>query len=86
MNQYRVTFFKHLLSSERTVWQAIPADKVLLSDRNLHLAVIDARGVHSLIFPCRLLGQAWVSAKTGKVVDIHPTHWRAWQEGNSMID
>ncbi len=63
--------------------QAIPPEQLLLPERDLHLTVIDAKGVHSLIFPCRLLGQAWVNARTGKMVDIHPTHWRAWQEGKS---
>jgi hypothetical protein len=37
--------------------------------------------VSALSFPCRKVGTAWVSEKTGKPVHIRPTHWREWPEG-----
>jgi hypothetical protein len=47
-------------------------------DRDLGLAVFDtAGGAHALVFPCRRLIQHWTQAKTK---DVHPTHWRVWQE------
>lgn len=34
--------------------------------------------VSALSFPCRKVGTAWVSEKTGKPVHVRPTHWREW--------
>jgi hypothetical protein len=64
------------------VWQAIPPEQRVPRDVDLHLAVIDAKETHSLVFPCRRQGYEWVNARTGETVDVHPTHWCAWQEGN----
>lgn len=49
-------------------------------DRDLQLAVIDADGLHALVFPCRRTGGGWINARTGARLDVHPTHWRAWEE------
>ena len=49
-------------------------------DRDLELAVIDADGIHALAFPSRRALGGWIDAKTGRSVDVHPTHWRDWQE------
>ncbi len=40
---------------------------------NLELAVIDADGVHALVFPCRRILRSWVKAETTERVDVHPT-------------
>jgi hypothetical protein len=49
-------------------------------DRNLELAVIDAAGVHALIFPCRRTRDGlWINAGTGKPILLSPTHWRDWE-------
>jgi hypothetical protein len=47
-------------------------------ERDLELSVIDAEGVHALVFPCRLHEHAWLDSRTGRRVDIQPTHWRIW--------
>ncbi len=46
--------------------------------RDLELAVIDAGRVHALVFACRRTIQGWVKSATGKLIHVHPTHWREW--------
>lgn len=48
-------------------------------DQDLQLAVIDDRGPHALVFPCRQIAGGWVKAGTKSWVDVEPTHWRAWE-------
>jgi hypothetical protein len=47
---------------------------------DLEVCVMDYRGIHALVFPCRKHGTQWVDASTKKHVDIQPTHWRNWTE------
>jgi hypothetical protein len=49
-------------------------------DCDLHLGVIEDGEVYALIFPCRRRGSQWADARTGKLLDIDPTHWRAWAD------
>jgi hypothetical protein len=49
-------------------------------DSDLELAVIDYNGTHALVFPCRRVLRGWLNAKTGVSVQVHPTHWRKWDE------
>jgi hypothetical protein len=49
-------------------------------DRDLELAVIDRDGTHALAFPCRRVLGGWMNAGTRQPVEVHPTHWREWQE------
>ncbi len=49
-------------------------------DRDLELAVIDANGVHALVFPCRRIQSGWIKAGTKQPIDLHPTHWREWTQ------
>ena len=53
--------------------------------RDLEFAVIDLRGVHTLVFPCRRILRGWVKAETNERVDVCPTHWRAWKGSNSAL-
>ncbi|MBB3593686.1 hypothetical protein FHX08_004089 [Rhizobium sp. BK529] len=46
---------------------------------DIELAVIDDEGTHALVFPCQRLPGGWANAVTGEMLDIHPTHWRTWQ-------
>ncbi|EJC81062.1 hypothetical protein Rleg4DRAFT_2732 [Rhizobium leguminosarum bv. trifolii WSM2297] len=46
--------------------------------QDIELAVIDDEGVHALVFPCQRMSGAWVDARTGDELDVHPTHWRGW--------
>ena len=56
-------------------WRAIASAPF---GRDLELAVIEASGIHALIFPCRRVLRGWVEAETTAPVDVHPTHWREW--------
>ena len=58
-------------------WQPI-ADAPF--DRELELAVLDRKGAHALIFPCRRTLGGWVNAKSKQRIDVNPTHWREWIE------
>src|ERR1700747_943497 len=63
-------------------WQTIRSAPF---DRDLELAVIDMYGPHTLVFPCRRILRGWVKAATKEQVDVHPTHWREWQESKSVL-
>jgi hypothetical protein len=61
-------------------WQPI---SIAPFDRDLELAVIDQDGPHVLVFPCHRasgLRASWANSETGKPVEVHPTHWREWQD------
>lgn len=52
-------------------------------DRDLELAVIDRAGEHALVFACRRTGaDMWIDALTGRLIEVHPTHWREWSENS----
>jgi hypothetical protein len=65
------------------MWQSAPSAPF---DRDLELAVINSSGTHALVFPCRRILGAWVNAATRQPIDIHPTHWREWNESNLPPD
>jgi len=50
------------------------------SNSDLELAVIDDDGPHALVFPCRRVADGWMNALTRERLDVHPTHWRPWQD------
>jgi hypothetical protein len=58
------------------VWRSVVEAPL---DEDIELAVIDDDGIHTLVFPCQRLPGGWANALTGEILDIHPTHWRAWQ-------
>jgi hypothetical protein len=47
-------------------------------NRDLQLAVIDASGIHALVFPCRRVLHGWIKSGTDELVVVRPTHWREW--------
>jgi len=59
------------------MWQPIVTAPVSLA---LELAVLDDDGVHPLVFPCERAEFGWRHAATRLPVDVHPTHWRYWNE------
>ena len=71
-----------IASSVGMEWQRI---RIAPFCRDLELAVINAGGVHALVFPCRRVLRGWVKAKTNEDVDVHPTHWREWMGSNSAL-
>ena len=48
---------------------------------DLELAVVDGNGIHAVVFPCRRMVHGWVNAASGASVELHPSHWRAWDDG-----
>ena len=52
-------------------------------DRDLRLADFASRP-RVIQVPCRRVpGGEWIEAATGRVLDMHPTHWRDWSEAPS---
>jgi hypothetical protein len=51
-------------------------------DHDLELAVIEGGEVHALVARCRRTQRGWLNAATGRQVDVDPTHWRPWRDGN----
>ena len=49
-------------------------------DNDIEVCVIE-REPHVLISACRLTEVGWIDARTKRLLDIHPTHWREWQLG-----
>ena len=70
------------LAAAQTVnmWQPISTAPF---DRDLQLAVIDQDGPHALVFACRRILDGWMKAETRERLDVHPTHWRQWQDGEA---
>lgn len=54
-------------------WQPIQSAPF---DRDLQLSVIEGE-VHPLVFPCRRTQAGWRN-RSGRTVDINPSHWRDW--------
>ncbi len=51
-------------------------------NRDLEVAVMEGSDVHTLVVSCRRAPQGWVSAATGKRIDVNPTHWREWRDAS----
>lgn len=51
---------------------------------DLELSVITDDDIHALVFPCRRALYGWINSKTGAAVDIHPSHWREWNDRGSL--
>jgi hypothetical protein len=49
-------------------------------DRSLEIAVNDGHATHALVFPCCRAADGWIDARTGRHIDVAPTHWREWME------
>lgn len=62
------------------MWHAITAPSDAPDDRDLRLAVISAGETHALVFPCRRSHAGWVDAKSGRTVELAPTHWQYWSD------
>ncbi|WP_320412011.1 MULTISPECIES: hypothetical protein [Mesorhizobium] len=72
------------INAQRTVYEDFDAmwNPILSAPygRGLELAVFDEEGAHALVFPCIKSREGWKNAATGVRVDIHPTHWREWED------
>jgi hypothetical protein len=63
------------------MWHLITTLEAIPTDRSLLLAVVDQDGLHALAFPCRCSDGCWIDIRTGRLVDVRPTHWREWPAG-----
>jgi hypothetical protein len=54
-------------------------------ERDIELAVLDQNGEHLVAFACRRGADGWLTARSNRPVDIHPTHWRQWTEGSQAV-
>jgi hypothetical protein len=68
----------------RTMWHEVISPEDVPTDRDLRLAVIDAKGtVHALVFPCRRVDDTWLDSKLRRQVEVYPTHWQEWDEAKT---
>ena len=62
-----------------TVWQPITTAPY---ERDIELAVIETDEPHALVFPCRRVLGGWINAETSERIEVRPTHWRPWTDGD----
>jgi hypothetical protein len=60
------------------MWHFIDSIETVPKDCDLVLAVLDHDGLHALEFPCRLGQSRWIDIRTGRSIEVRPTHWREW--------
>jgi hypothetical protein len=60
------------------MWHPINSLADIPTGRELRLAVLDGDKVHALVFACRRDGDRWIDASTGRMIEVHPTHWQEW--------
>jgi hypothetical protein len=60
------------------MWRSIVSMNAIPRDRDLMLAVESDDGFVVLEFPCRRADGCWIDARTGRLVDVNPTHWQGW--------
>jgi len=66
------------------MWHSIHLISAVPADRDLRLAVINADGVHALVFPCRRKDGQWADARTARIIEVAPTHWQAWSDESEL--
>jgi hypothetical protein len=71
-----------LLDDFRTNWQPVVTAPF---GRDIELAFIDADEIHALVFPCRRVHGGWVKADTNLPVNVHPSHWREWDDSTTPL-
>jgi len=47
-------------------------------ETDLQIGIANTGAVHALLFACRKTRSGWINAETGTVLDVRPSHWRAW--------
>jgi hypothetical protein len=63
------------------MWHALTDDMAVPHDRDLRLAVIGRSGeVAALVFPSRYREGVWLDARSGRVLELVPTHWQPWKQ------
>jgi hypothetical protein len=69
---------QELLDDHHIKWQPVTTAPYGV---DLEVAVINAAGTYAVVFPCRRGVYGWINAASGASVDVHPSHWRRWDDG-----
>jgi hypothetical protein len=69
--------FLHGSAEAADGWQPIA---IAPFERQLEIAVDDGGASHAVVFPVCRVADGWIEARTGRHIDIAPTHWREWIE------
>jgi hypothetical protein len=56
------------------MWHFIDSFEAVPKDCDLVLAVLDHDGLHALEFPCRVGESRWIDKRTGRSIEVRPTH------------
>lgn len=67
-----------MFATQEREWHPVAA--AIPFNTDLELAVLDSKGVHAIVFPCRRILGGWTKADTKKRIDVEPTHWRVWKD------
>jgi hypothetical protein len=67
------------------MWHVITKVSEVPPGRDLRLAVINDDGVHALVFPCRKSPTGWVDARSGRIVEVYPSHWQDWEDDPQAV-
>jgi hypothetical protein len=62
-------------------WQPI---STVPRDNEIEVCVIEGEP-HVLVSACRLTDAGWIDARTKRLLDIRPTHWREPQRSASYL-
>ena len=62
-------------------WQPI---STVPRDNDIEVCVIEGEP-HVLVSACRLTDAGWIDARTKRLLDIRPTHWRNLQPSASYL-
>jgi hypothetical protein len=63
------------------MWHFIVSFDAIPDDRDLAIAVVDKDGFHPLEIRCRCKDGCWIDVTTGRLIEVHPTHWQDWPTG-----
>jgi hypothetical protein len=64
-------------NADGSAWQSVSTAPF---NADLELALIDANGVHALVFPCRRILAGWIKSENNARIEVTPTHWRHWRD------
>ncbi len=60
------------------MWRFIISIADIPADRDVRLAIIESGEIRALAFPCRHRGGAWIEARTGRLIEVYPSHCEEW--------
>jgi hypothetical protein len=60
------------------MWRMIVVEEEIPTSCDLMLAVINEDGVHTISFPCHREEAGRIDRRTGRLLEVRPTHWCVW--------